>query len=187
VIRRLQDQHSAKSGLAYFFFDARGGDQNRSLYTALLSLVSQLFNQCQGIPQSLVNYANNTEKPVLDDLLKIFQILLEMFTETYILIDALDECPQQERKKVIGWIKEFQSYERHSLHIMITGRRESDIIYHLQDFTAHDQIPLHELVENNDIHAYIDGFIDNDPYLQKFDKAMDSHIRIALKAQACGM
>jgi ankyrin repeat domain-containing protein 50 len=47
--------------------------------------------------------------------------------EVYMVIDALDECPQRERHHIIGFITEVMKALR-CVKIFVTSRRESDII-----------------------------------------------------------
>jgi hypothetical protein len=49
------------------------------------------------------------------------------FMEVYVVIDALDECPQRERHHIIGFITEVMKALR-CAKIFVTSRRESDII-----------------------------------------------------------
>jgi hypothetical protein len=61
------------------------------------------------VPRVLVNlYAscgNGHQEPTLDDLQNTLQRILDGFSSTFIILDALDECA--EREKLLDWIQTF--------------------------------------------------------------------------------
>ena len=59
------------------------------------------------MPKVLVNLyahcANGHQEPTLGDLQNMLQRILDGFSSTFIILDALDECA--EREKLLHWIQ----------------------------------------------------------------------------------
>lgn len=56
---------------------------------------------------------------------QICTAVVQNMAETFIIIDALDECTDtMEIKKVVEWLKNLVSGEGRSLHVLITSRDE---------------------------------------------------------------
>ena len=83
------------------------------------------------MPKVLVNlYAccgNGHQEPTLGDLQNTLQTILDGFSSTFIILDALDECT--EREKLLGWIHTFMlgKDKNVGLHLIVTSRPEQEI------------------------------------------------------------
>lgn len=156
-----KDLESTSALICYFFF--KDNDEQNSLATALCAILHQLF----GFKPELLRHAIS---PWRDNGVKIQQEVDELwrileaasldasFTNTYCIVDALDECNIQDRARFIhklsgyyspkravgqhGWLKflvtsrpyaeiqeEFKLITRSFPHIRIRGEDESDRIY----------------------------------------------------------
>jgi hypothetical protein len=86
---------------------------------------------------------------------EIFISLIENLPEVYLIFDALDECPEQEREKILGFITNVLTLNNISCHVKIfaTSRREGDII---DAFEQHDVPTIKILADNvaSDIETY---------------------------------
>ena len=97
------------SATAYFFFDGRDSEKDFQLYDKLMrSLIWQFSLKCKGgVHKVLMNlYArcgNGHQEPTLDDLQNTLRGMLNGFSSTFIILDALDECA--EREKLLNWIQ----------------------------------------------------------------------------------
>jgi hypothetical protein len=84
----------------------------------------------------MLRCGNGHQEPTLDDLQNTLQIILDGFSSSFIILDALDECA--ERKKLLNWIQTL-ILERDinlRLHLIVTSRPEQEIeenleFYHL--------------------------------------------------------
>ena len=140
------------------------------------------------MPKILVNlYAccgNGHQEPTLDDLQNALQKILDGFSSTFIILDALDECA--ERKKILDWVQTFtlEKDRNLGLHLIVTSRPEQEIEAKLK---FHHYIDLVEESENHDLVSYLDYQLENDSDLQKWNAETQVQIKLTLKEKADGM
>jgi len=140
------------------------------------------------VPKVLVNlYAccgNGHQEPTLDDLQNTLQRILDDFSSTFIILDALDECT--ERKKLLNWIQNVILDKDTNLgpHLIVTSRPEQDIE---DKFKSYHYLDLVEESENHDLVAYLDYQLQNDSDLQKWNSDTQEQIKLTLMKQADGM
>jgi hypothetical protein len=81
--------------VAYFYFDFND-TQKQSPELMIRSLVSQLSQRCVKIPTMLETLFSSCEngqrQPSLDGLLEVMHYMVQEFPQSYIVLDALDEC-----------------------------------------------------------------------------------------------
>ena len=178
------------SATAYFFFDGRDSQRDFQLHDKLIrSLIWQLHLKCEGrVLKVLVNlYArcgNGHQEPTLDDLQNTLHRILDGFSSTFIVLDALDECT--ERKKILNWIQTFilQRDINLGLHLIATSRPEQEIE---DKFKSYHYLDLVEESVNHDLVAYVDYQLHNDSDLQKWDSETQEQIRLKMMEKADGM
>ena len=175
---------------AYLFFDGRDSQKDFQLHDKLIrSLIWQFCLKCEGrVPKVLVNlYAhcgNGHQQPTLGDLQSTLQRILDGFSLTFIILDALDECT--ERGKLLNWIQTFilEKDINLGLHLIVTSRPEQEIE---DKFEAYCYLDLVEESENHDLVSYLDYQLQNDSDLQKWDSETQEQIKLSLMKQADGM
>jgi hypothetical protein len=178
------------SATAYFFFDGRDSQKDFQLHNKLMrSLIWQFSLKCPGrVPKVLVNlYArcgNGHQEPTLDDLENTLQIILDGFSSTFIILDALDEC--SEREKLLNWIQTviLKKDINLGLHLIVTSRPEQEIE---DKFKSYHYLDLVEESENYDLVAFLDCQLQNDSDLQKWNSDTQEQIKSTLMRQADGM
>lgn len=140
AINYLQDHCSAGTGriyntVAYFYFDFRNpSKQTRTNF--LRSIIAQI---CQGRPDTpealcqLSKFRDLGQVPPTEALQAALLSSVQDFSNIYIVLDALDECPQDgyERDKVLQCLDEIRGWGVTPLHVLMTSRREHDIASHL--------------------------------------------------------
>ena len=98
--RDYRPANASLTAVAYFYFDFNDLEK-LALRSLVHSLVIQLLFQLSGTPVPLRDlWARNhdgTQQPKLDDLVVILRTMAESFGQTYIVLDALDECTSPER------------------------------------------------------------------------------------------
>jgi hypothetical protein len=140
------------------------------------------------VPKVLVNLythcGNGHQEPTLDDLQNTLQRILDGFSSTFIILDALDEC--SEREKLLNWIQTFilEKDINLGLHLIVTSRPEQEIE---DKFKSYHYLDLVEESENHDLVAYLDYQLQNDSDLQKWNSDTQEQIKLTLMKQADGM
>ena len=115
---------------AYYYFSF-SDEAKQDLDNCLASMIIQLCSR-RPAPQSLRNIfvSRKSGRPTTEQLISVLQELIGSCEHTYILLDALDECPEAEdqRASILNFIQELCSGSASSrLHLLILSRAEADI------------------------------------------------------------
>ncbi|VDB93418.1 unnamed protein product [Peniophora sp. CBMAI 1063] len=150
--------------LVYFYFDF--GDTTKQDCRALAaSLVFQLAT-CSEACQSYLRQQQTATSPTYDELLVMLSSLVKLAGHVYIIIDALDECPEQERDKgssrFLKHLCELDVGEK-DFHLLVTSRPEADIWVLLSSVTH--ILSLNDDQQHlEDVSAYITSRLDRNEY-----------------------
>ena len=177
--------------MLYFYFDFKDVEK-QGQEKMMRSLIVQLSSQLGSTPQSLealyLSCENGQRQPRSDMLLVTLHQMMESFEETFIILDALDEC--SERQELLDDIEEFDSWTDVNLHILCTSRREKDIEDRIESL-AHDEgkIRIDSIHVNHDIRAYVHEKLQTDLTLKRWNKEpkVQQEIENALMEKADGM
>jgi len=164
--------------MIYFYCDF--GDKSKQNCRDLLSsLVIQLSvrsdSYCDILYRLYLAYDSDTRKPSEDDLMKSLEemVALPDHPPVYLIIDALDECPDSSgmpspREQVLDLIKELVSFSLPNFHICVTSRPEIDIRLALEPLTSR-QVSLHnQSGQKRDIIKYITSVVHSDPKMRRW-------------------
>lgn len=173
--------------LAYFYFDFK--DEKTTHYKKLIcSLILQLSARQSDNSKALDQlYARNNDgdqQPNVNQLVTTLHDILEESPETYIILDALDECV--DRQELLKLVQEFLDWKIGSLHVLVTSRKERDIETALDPLCT-GQISVHDAQDNRDIQLYIDDRLKSDPKLKMWPVKIREEINEKLKSDAHGM
>jgi hypothetical protein len=122
--------------------------------------------------------------PSRDVVQQICSSALQHLPETFIIIDALDEC--SEISQVAAWLKRLLTAGGERLHVLITSRDKPDITDHLSRIPQQQVIYLDDFT-NADIKLYIDSCMKESRQLVQWNKEIQTSIRESLLAGAGGM
>ena len=166
----------------------------------LSSFLVQLSNRSEqfcGVLRGLYSdseHLNGLHKPTYASLLRCFKAMLAVAgpRPIYLVIDALDECPNNSgvpspREKVLELVKELVELRLPNLRLCVTSRSEFDIRTVLgplksQELSLHD-----ESGQNKDIIDYIVHIVHSDRRMKTWpDKEKDLVIEI-LSEKSNGM
>lgn len=177
--------------LAYFYFDFKD-ERKQNPDLMIRSLVCQLSQKCIKTPSSLevlyASYENKQQQPRREDLLKVLCELISMYPETYIILDALDECGN--REELMDAVHQIIDWRLHNLHFAVTSRKERDILEGLKDLLEEkDIICLQSHLVDADIRKYVGQRLLRDKSLKKWHKDPDicSEIESTLMEGSKGM
>ena len=158
--------------MAYYYFDFRDV-KKQGRYGFLSSLLSQLSaksDSCSDVLSQLYsNFAGRTGKPTTSALTKCMTDMLNLPRQgpVYIVIDALDECPDvsgtpSPREEVLELLEELIGLNLSNLHLCVASRPEIDIKRALESLDPL-QISLHDEVgQRDDIIKYIKSVVHSD-------------------------
>jgi hypothetical protein len=161
------------ASLAFFYCDFRE-DKKKGLRGLLSSLLIQLCHQsdtyCATLFKFYTEYAEGLRHPGDDALGNCLKNLLNLpgLAPVYLIIDALDECPNTDavpspRNEVLSFIEELIESQIPNLRICVTSRRENDIKRFL-DPLIFRSVSLHdESGQRRDIEEYIESVINTYP------------------------
>ncbi|VDB86718.1 unnamed protein product [Peniophora sp. CBMAI 1063] len=167
IIDKLKEDPTVK--LAYFYFDF-SDPTKQDCRSLAASLVFQL-GTCSEACQKYLQGKTKSTSPTYDELLPMLSDLVKLAGPVYIVIDALDECPERERDKgsarFLEHLCELDSNEK-DFHLLVTSRPEADIwtlfssVTHALNY--HDAQRHHE-----DVDAYIRSQLDRKEYCWSSD------------------
>ena len=190
--------NAGQASMAYFYFDFR--DINKQHWRDLLpSLLTQLSTQtdpcCDILSRLYSGYGKGAQRPN-DDALK--RCLIEMLTVrdhlTYLIMDALDECPDTSevpspRNRILQLLKELAELQIPNLRICVTSRPEFDIRDFLEPLTSR-RVSLHDQSgQKQDIADYVRSVVysDSEPYMRRWKKDDKEFVIKTLSERADGM
>jgi hypothetical protein len=194
-IMALRDAGTAS--MAYFYFDFRDVDK-QSLHNLLPSLLIQLAawsDPCCDILSRLYSaYGRGAQKPSDCAMVECLKDMLILNAQgpTYIILDALDECPKTStipppRDEVLEFVDELVGLQLPNLHICVTSRPGPDIQAVLEPLTARP-VSLHdESGQQEDIANYVASIVDSDRRAQRWRKEDKDLVIKTLTERADGM
>ena len=166
------------ASMAYFYFDFRDVDKQK-LSNVLPSLLVQLSARsnpcCDKLSKLYSAHDLGVRKPndrAMTECLKQM-LLLEGRGPTYIILDALDECPvtssiPSPREEVLELVEDLVGLHLPNLHICVTSRPEHDIQIVLERLTERP-VSLHdERGQKEDIVKYVTSFVHSDRRMGKW-------------------
>jgi len=183
--------------MAYYYFDFRDV-KKQSRYGLLTSLLSQLSAQLDSYHDVLAKlYSDNrdrTQKPTSSALTECMKDMLSLpgQGQIYIVVDALDECPNvlgtpSAREEVLDLIEELVDLKLPHVHICVASRPEIDIRLVLGPLTSL-QVSVHdEKGQKEDIIEYIKSVVHSDRRMRKWKKLDQELVIDMLSEKADGM
>jgi hypothetical protein len=159
----------------------------------LRSILRQLFQQKSSIPDPLLDLFKKHKpfrtKPSLVEWKAALRSVLEMTGQSFILIDALDECPvaNNERQDLMELLKTIHGYGLPNVHILATSRKEQDIEQALAPIISIPPVGIQNTVVDEDIRTYVTRQLTDDPFLKNWPQAIQMEIEKKLVEGSFGM
>jgi hypothetical protein len=181
--------------LGYFYFSFSDAEKQNT--TVMLgSLIKQLCCRRPNTPQSvqdLGQYKEKGQRPDMETLEDTLVATIHGFSDVYVVIDALDECPYEngERQKLLASICRIYKKTSQNLHLLCTSRKEVDIakamtpLLAISSNTTIDLLIYKEAIDH-DIGLYIDKTFDSSDFVD-WPKAVKQEARATLTENADGM
>ena len=187
------------ASIAYFYFDFRDVNKQhwRNLVPSLLTQLSTQSNPCCDILSRLHSGHGSGAQQPNDDALK--RCLIDMLTvgdghPIYLIIDALDECPDTSevpspRNRILQLLEELAGLQIPNLRICVTSRPEFDIRDFLEPLTSR-RISLHnQSGQKQDIADYVRAVVysKSEPIMRRWRKEDKEFVIETLSKLADGM
>src|SRR5258708_6423317 len=178
---------------AYFYFAFKDSSK-RTIRTLLSSIPPQLCDQSDHfwsvLSRLYTDHRDGSDQPSEAALIKCLQDMLIVqgqHTTTYIIIDAVDECPNSSgipspREKVLNLVDSHPD-----LRICVTSRPEQDIRMVLEPLACH-HISLHdENGQKDDIVNYVRFVVRSDRTMRRWRPEDKQLVIRTLTERASGM
>ncbi|KAH9029576.1 hypothetical protein EDB85DRAFT_2275984 [Lactarius pseudohatsudake] len=157
--------------VAYFYFDFRDL-KKQTCHDLLFSLVSQLSTRsspcCDILHRVYKIHESGARQPSDDTLKECLKEMLRLLGQgpTFIVLDALDECPDSPgipspRYEVLQLVKELVDLDLQGLHICATSRPEVDIRAVLEPLASRSVSLHNESGQTSDIADYVQSVVDS--------------------------
>ena len=198
IIQDVKVMHTAGLvTMAYYYFDFRDV-KKQDCYGLLSSIVSQLSAQsdsCDDVLSKL--YSDNSRGVRKPDIAAMKRFLADMLSlpgqgEIYIIVDALDECPNfpgtpSAREDVLEFVKELVDLKLRNVKLCVASRPEMDIRLVLEPLTTL-KISLHdEIGQKKDIIEYINSIVRSDLSMRRWKEEDKQLVVDTLSSKADGM
>ena len=183
--------------MAYYYFDFRDSAKQdvRGLLSSLVVQLCAMSDLCHDVLSGLYSKHNvGLRLPDDDSLTQCLKDMLELpgLPPVYIVIDALDECPETSgapspRELVLDLIVDLVESPLSNLRICVMSRPEADIREVLGPLVSYS-VSLHdEDGKKQDITDYINSTVQSDRKMRKW-RAEDRQLVVdALTQRADGM
>ncbi|KAF2194066.1 hypothetical protein K469DRAFT_505827, partial [Zopfia rhizophila CBS 207.26] len=100
----------------------------------IAALIKQLCRERDSVPPGLLKLKHDALHPSSVGTQERFLSLIEDLSEVFVVFDALDECPEQERKDIISFITNIVTTRVPCcVKVFVTSRREMDIAKAFED------------------------------------------------------
>ncbi|KAI0264040.1 hypothetical protein BGY98DRAFT_1086079 [Russula aff. rugulosa BPL654] len=183
--------------MAYFYFDFRDIDKQnrRDLLPSLLTQLSdQSHRHCDVLNGLYLKHGSGAQKPSEDELIQCLKDMLTLPDQqpVYLIIDALDECPDTSglpspREQVLDLVKELVELSTPNLRLCVTSRPEIDIRRALEPLTSL-RVSLHEQSgQKQDIVDYVTSVVQSDAKMRRWRDEDKNLVIETLSERADGM
>ena len=175
IIDILRDKRANEDfAIAFLYFDYR--DQtSQSPENMVASLVRQVAENKPSIPSPVMGlyskFGSQSKNPQLEDLERTLMMTCLDFEQTFIIIDALDECDESNHRRVFLGVLERMS-KRRDIRLLLTSRP------HPQDIRNALKSGLQICIEANDmdLRAYLSDQLDSSGATDFIDNAFKAEI-----------
>jgi hypothetical protein len=183
--------------MAYYYFDFRDVKKQdcHGLLSSVISQLSAKSDSCLNILSQLYSdHDLGVGKPDINALKKSITDMLSLPGQDpiYIVVDALDECPNfpgrpSARGEVLRLIEEIVNLKLPNVHLCVASRPEADIRVVLEPLTSF-KICLHdESGQKEDIIKYIKSVVHSDWSMRRWKEEDKQLVIDTLSNKADGM
>lgn len=193
-LRHLHESCSDHEALAYFYCD-RNQDDRREPVSILRSFIRQLSTTRSGdalLPPLLQFYTQKRQtgfssgKPTTKESEGLLRQLVEIYPQTTLVLDALDECDRRAQTQLTEILDSLVDKSVKPVKIFISSRPDPDIKYR---FGTGPNVEIQATDNQDDIGRFVSAEIDKDDKRrrQKLSASLREEIIETLLAKSQGM
>ena len=198
IIEDIKAQRKAESAiLAYFYCDFRDEDK-QNCRNLVVSIISQICTQsnlfCDVLSRIYLEHDEGAQKPSDETLTKCLMemVSLPIQDPVYLILDALDECPNNSglptaREEVLDLINDLVSLCLPKLHVCVTSRPEIDIKTILEPLTSLCVSLHNQTGQKEDIMDYVSSVVYADKKMGRWREEDRKLVVETLSERADGM
>ncbi|RMZ91727.1 hypothetical protein DV736_g1067, partial [Chaetothyriales sp. CBS 134916] len=188
VIQNLVDcLDLERVAIAYYYFDA-SDSESLSLRTFLASIVRQFCARLPSLPERIVKEYDaqqarygSSRQLGMEELASILDDLLSAQPSNIIVVDGIDESPEQEAIcELLNMLVEAGDL----VHIFASSRPEAAIRRQLTQFA---KIEMTDIALEDDIGRYVRSRMKSEPRLSRLNDGLKQHIQDTIQARSHGM
>lgn len=122
--------------IAYFYFDFRDSAKQtfRGLLCSLIFQIATSSKECFGYLKEEHSRPAGVSHPTEKQLFGMLSKLLPISGRTAVIIDALDECPVDQREDLFRFLKDLYGLNLGNLRLLVTTRPEIEIREYMDHF-----------------------------------------------------
>ena len=193
----MTQREAGSAIVTYFYCDFRDEDK-QNCRNIVLSIISQLCAQsslcCDTLSRVYRTHDKGTRKPSDESLTKCLIEMLSLPVQgpIYLIVDALDECPNNSgmptpREEVLELVKSLTGLRLPNLHICVTSRPEIDIQTILEPLTSLPVSLHNQSGQKKDIEDYINSVVYSNIKIRRWREEDRKLVIETLSERADGM
>ena len=181
ILQNVLDRYHTKprSAVLFFYFDFNEAEKQRheKMIRSLICQLSLYRANSDFIHNLYLSYSNGGRQPTGEVLLGTLRQMMISLEDTYIILDALDECT--ERDELLTDLEKIVAWKDASLHVLLTSRKENDIAEALIPLSdERNRIGIQSALVNADIRTYVHDRLQIDRKLQRWRKRPEVQLEI---------
>lgn len=188
IIEDLQESLQGPAEAVVYFFFSFAEPTKQKYHSFLSSAIYQLYRRSDLLQPLQSEYEmRNPSRPGVASLEAILSLYIQRFDRVYLVLDALDECPEGSdvRRNVLAGVTDM-SNSLPNLRILTTSRPELDIHQHMMSMSMHAvELRIDDICQ--DIALYVDQELQTDVELRRLSEGCKSAIKSTLTTRADGV
>jgi hypothetical protein len=158
--------------------------KNETIQSLAAAILRQLADQCAVFPESvtaLYNLHQANGMPLrFEEISSALTKVLQMFSQVFLIVDALDECSEQTRRELLSYLQEQQ--KRTKIKLLVTSRPTINV---QQEF---DDCEILEIrADEQDVKIVLGSLIERLPTFIRTDEMLRNMVKDDIAAAVDGM
>ncbi|KPM37589.1 hypothetical protein AK830_g8957 [Neonectria ditissima] len=168
-------------GFIYCNYQRQDSQSFSDLLASLLKQFSQETSSISDVLQSLYDkHASKKTRPTSSELSQTLQHVLSQYPQSYIAIDALDECKECDRRKLLAELNKLQTAT--TTNIFATSRGISDVLDHFKSSPS-----LEVRASRQDVEIYVLHNMAQLPTVVQVNPKLQEEIKLSISEAVDGM